>query len=260
YLPTGVVAVGKPADLVIVEDIREFNVLEVYIGGEMVAKDGKALFEASPAMLSARTIRRDIPAEQLAIKHEGSEAYVRVIVVDPDQIETAGTVERLLVEGGSIVPDPAKDVLLLAVVNRYIEAPPALGFVRGFKFKRGAAASTVAHDSHNIIVVGVDRESMARAISKVSTDGGYHVTDGNEEASLALNIAGLMSTEPCANVIEDERAAIELMRRFGCDLPAPFVTLSFLSLLVVPSLRLSDKGLFDSRSFKFVDAVVDGPK
>jgi adenine deaminase len=183
-----------------------------------------------------------------------------VIVSDPNQIKTAASIEKLKVEGGVIVPDLGKDVLLLAVVNRYNEAPPALAVVKGFKLKRGAAASTFAHDSHNIIAVGVDRMSMAKAISEVSDHGGYHVTDGEDEASLVLNIAGLMSTDPCAKVIEDERATIDLMRKFGCDLPAPFVTLSFLSLLVVPSLRLSDKGLFDSRSFKFVDAVLDRDK
>lgn len=256
FLPTGVIGVGKPADIVVVEDLREFKVLEVYIDGRLMARGGKALFSASPKEISSRTSEKNFQASDLGIRCERTEAKVRVIVADPDQIETSETIMKLTVQEGVIRPDLKNDVIYIAVANRYQDVPPALGFVKGFKLKRGAAASTVAHDSHNIIAVGADLDCMAEAMDRVSRQGGYFVTDGKEEASLVLDVAGLMSTRPCEEVVKDETKTIELARKFGCDMPAPFTTLSFLSLLVVPSLRMSDKGLFDSRALKFVDPVV----
>jgi adenine deaminase len=113
----------------------------------------------------------------------------------------------------------------------------------------------VAHDSHNIIGVGVDEVCLARAVNQVSLTGGYYVTDGTKEVRLELDVAGLMSTRPCAEVIAREMELLDLVREMGCDLPAPFTTLSFQSLLVVPELKLSDKGLFDSRRMAFVDLL-----
>ncbi|QLH75324.1 MAG: adenine deaminase [Methanomassiliicoccales archaeon] len=256
FLPSGVIGPGKNADIVVVQDLRLFKVLEVYIGGELVARDGKALFEARPRKMDRRTRELSIRPEDLAIRCEGRWAEVRVIKAEKNEIESSGTIRKVPVIDGRINADLDQDVLHLAVVNRYMDAPPALGFVTGFRLRRGAAASTVSHDSHNIIAVGAELGSMAKAINMASSYGGYHVVDGDKATSLVLDIAGLMSTAPCSKVIEDERRTIEALREMGCDLPSPFATLSFLSLLVVPELKLSDKGLFDTRSQRFVDVVV----
>jgi adenine deaminase len=157
---------------------------------------------------------------------------------------------------GQIKSDPGQDVLLMAVVNRYAIAPPALAFARGLGLKKGAIASTVAHDSHNIIAVGVDVASLALAVMGVAESGGYFATDGQESVALPLRVAGLMSSEPCAAVAAGEERMMSFVRALSCTLPAPFMTLSFQSLLVEPELKLSDKGLFDSVRFRFVDAVV----
>jgi adenine deaminase len=163
-----------------------------------------------------------------------------------------------MVKDGVVQPDLDKDVITMAVVNRYHQAPVALGFVSGFKLKRGAAASTVAHDSHNIIAIGPDPECLAQAVNQVTAQGGgYYVTDQDRHESLVLDVAGLMSTAPCHAVTEDEVRVFEMMARMGCELSAPMMTLSFQSLLVVPELKLCDKGLFDTKRQEFVPVVID---
>ena len=165
---------------------------------------------------------------------------------------------ELEVKDGVIQSDMVKDVITMAVVNRYHQAPVALGFVSGFNIKRGAVASTVAHDSHNIIAIGPDPVCLAQAVNKVTEQGGgYYVTDNDRHESLVLDVAGLMSTAPCHVVAEDEARVFEMLVRMGCDLTAPMMTLSFQSLLVVPELKLCDKGLFDTKRQEFVPVVID---
>ncbi|OPY31431.1 MAG: cryptic adenine deaminase [Methanomassiliicoccales archaeon PtaU1.Bin124] len=256
FLPLGVLQPGKPADIVIVDDLREFRVHQVYIAGRLVAEDGKALFQVEPVKGEASLRRQDRRPEEFAPRAEGRTARVRVIKALPDQIESYRTFVELEAKDGNLLPDVDKDVLVMAVVNRYAPAPPALAFVTGFGLKKGAMASTVAHDSHNIIVVGADLDAMAEAVNRVSRKGGYIVFDGIDERSVSLDVAGLMSTSSAVEVAGRTNAAVEMLRGMGCKLPSPFATLSFQSLLVVPELKLSDKGLFDSRQMKFVDLVV----
>lgn len=258
FLPTGVLGPGKVADIVIVDDIRDFKVRQVYIAGELVAKDGKALFAPDPLMFEGCMLVQDRTPDEFQISHHGDSVKVRAIRALANQVESGEEEVELKVEGGLIRPDISKDVLLLTVVNRYHPAKVAMAFVRGFNLKQGAIASTVAHDSHNIIGVGVDQTSLAKAVSQVTRTGGYYATDGNKEARLELDVAGLMSTRPCTEVVAQEKAIIDLVHEMGCDLAAPFTTLSFQSLLVVPELKLSDKGLFDSRRMAFVQLVKEG--
>jgi adenine deaminase len=255
FLPTGVLGPGKVADIVVVDDLREFRVRQVYIAGVLVAQDGKALFVPNPLRIEGGMMVQNRKPEEFKIPYHGDKARVRAIRVMADQVESEEDEAELKVEDGHIRPDLSKDLLLMTVVNRYHAAKVALAFVRGFKLKQGAIASTVAHDSHNIIGVGVDEVCLARAVNQVSLTGGYYVTDGTKEVRLELDVAGLMSTRPCAEVIAREMELLDLVREMGCDLPAPFTTLSFQSLLVVPELKLSDKGLFDSRRMAFVDLL-----
>ena len=256
YLPGGVLSAGKAADFVIVDDLKDFKVREVYIGGALVAKDGKALFEVKPLKAPLAILKQDRKPMEFELPGYGAEAKVRVIQVIPNEIESRAMTAILKVSNDIIRPEAAKGINLIAVVNRYHEARAAVGFVSGFDLKRGALASTVAHDSHNIIAVGADAISLADAVNHVSELGGYYVTDGDRNESMPLPIAGLMSTSPCHVVAEEETRAVNMTTSMGCKLPAPFMTLCFQTLLVVPELKMSDKGLFDSKEMKFVDVVV----
>ena len=256
YLPGGVLSAGKAADIVIVDDLKDFKVREVYIAGELVAKDGKALFEVKPLMAPLAILRQNRKTIEFELPACGPGAKVRVIQVMPDKIESKALTVNLKVNDGIIRPDPAKGINIITVVNRYREAPATVGFVSGFDLKRGALASTVAHDSHNIIAVGADAASLADVVNRVSEQGGYYVTDGDRNESMPLPIAGLMSPNPCQMVAEEETKAVNMVTSMGCKLPAPFMTLCFQALLVVPELKISDRGLFDSKLMKFVDVVI----
>jgi adenine deaminase len=156
--------------------------------------------------------------------------------------------------GGLLHANPAKDLLKLAVVNRYGPAPVALAFIRNFGLKSGALASSVAHDSHNIVAVGADDESICRAVNLIiAHKGGLSGVHGEEQAILPLPVAGLMSPDDGYKVAEDYIALDAMVKKMGSRLGSPFMTLSFMALLVIPHLKLSDKGLFDGDAFAFVD-------
>jgi adenine deaminase len=193
---------------------------------------------------------------EFGIAASGPSAIVRVIRALENDIGSKAETALLDVNDDLVLPDPAKGINLIAVVNRYHEAPVSVAFVSGFDLKRGAMASTVAHDSHNIIAVGADAVSLADAVNRVSEQGGYYITDGERNESMHLPIAGLMSGSPCAVVAAEEDRAVKMAHSIGCSLAAPFMTLSFQALLVVPELKLSDKGLYDTRRMTFVDVII----
>jgi len=255
-LPIGAVEVGRPADFLVVSDLTEFRVKEVYRDGRLVAKNGRPLFRAVPLRIETRIHQQETSADDFVLRHPGPVATVRVIEVRGQTIESEARLLDVEVSDGRITVDPERDIALIAVVNRYQRKPPALGLVRGFGLTRGAMASTVSHDSHNIVAVGMDPHLMAIAVNRVSRSGGYFVTDGTRETSLELDVAGLMSTAHHREVADKERQLHELLSQMGCRLSAPFMTLSFQTLLVVPELKMSDRGLFDSVNMRFVDVVV----
>ncbi len=255
-LPGGSVAVGRTADLVIVEDLRNFKVLQVFIEGKLVAEDGVPLFLAEPRTNGLGILPRDLVADDLLLPAEGERASVRVIEAVPDRIESGSLVTELPVREGCVRAMPEQDVLHLALVNRYVDERPVLGFIKGFGLKRGAMATSVAHDSHHILAVGASVDDMAKAINAVSRSGGYAVCDDNVISALPLEVAGLMSTSPARVVAQKENDLVELLASMGCKLPAPFMTLSFQSLLVVPELKIGDRGLFDTRRMEVVPAIL----
>jgi len=156
-----------------------------------------------------------------------------------------------------VVPDPERDTLLISVVNRYRDAPVSCGFVRGFGLKAGAIASSVAHDAHNIVVVGAHPGDMAVAVNTIIREsGGFCLSVGGISVFLPLGIAGLMSTEPPRDVGSRLGLLHRRARELGCLLDWPFMTMSFLSLLVIPRLKIGDRGLFDVDAYRFVDAVI----
>lgn len=255
-LPLGAIEPGRRADLVKVKDLKSFEVEDVYINGELVASSGVVKFEIKPKeMVSQFVPQRRVPSD---FETPSSSPYVeaRVIGVVKDEIVTDSLTAMLQTADGKVMPDLEHDIAKISVVNRYHEAPVANGFVKGLGIKSGAISSSVAHDSHNIIVAGADSESMAIAANALITEGGgFCVASGGKTSILNLHIAGLMCTKPAAEVkrILDQLHA--KVKELGCALDSPFMTMSFLSLLVVPKLKLGDKGLFDVSTFQFVDVL-----
>jgi len=177
---------------------------------------------------------------------------IRVIEAIEGQLVTTETQELPKVSGGKVVSDVERDILKLVVLNRYKPSKPAIGFIRNFGFTSGAIASSIAHDSHNIIAVGVDDVSLAKAINLViEAKGGIAVAGKERNAVLSLPVAGLMSTLPGNQVAERYEELDRLAKSFGAKLQAPFMTLSFMALLVIPDLKLSDQGLFSGKQFGF---------
>lgn len=256
-LPVGQLRVGDPADFLEVDNLHDLRVLRTVIDGSVVAQNGISTlpFESTPT-----PNRFDATAPAAAdYQVEARGAAVRAIVVHDGQLVTSEETLPAKVEGGFAVADPSRDLLLIAVANRYSTAPPAVAFVRGVGLERGAIASSVAHDSHNVVAVGADAESLARAVALVfAARGGLAVVDGDREEVLALPIAGLMSDRPGEEVAARYGELDRLARELGSPLAAPFMSLSFLALLVIPALKLSDLGLFDGKRFAFVDLFVDG--
>ncbi len=252
---TGALAPGYRADLVVLSDLEGFRALKVMKRGAWVAEGGALLQEdlpAPPPLRSTVTVAWD-KTPGIAVKAEGGS--MRVIGLVPDQIVTDDLVEEATVEDGLAVPDTARDLLKICVFERHRgTGNVGVGFVKGFGMKRGALASTVAHDSHNIVVVGVSDEEIVTAVRAIeSLGGGQVVVEGNNiVAGLPLPIAGLMSDKPLKEVAEGVERLKEAARSLGCGVAEPFMALSFLALPVIPSLKMTDKGLFDVNAFAHV--------
>jgi len=246
----GAIAPGYQADLLLLPDLESFV-------PETVLKRGRPVGEIERVEVPEwvkHTVRvRHVAARDFTIPWEGGQA--RVIGVIPDQILTESLVEAPLVEDGYVVADPERDLAKIAVVERHLgTGRQAVGLVRGFGLRSGALASTFSHDAHNIVVVGVDDQDMARAIGRLTEIGGgvVVVEDRGVRAELALPIAGIISDAPLAKVVEASRGCIDAAAKLGCTLPSPFQTMAFLALSVIPSLKLTDQGLVDVDRFELV--------
>ena len=251
-MKVGQLQVADPADFILVKDLVHFEVLQTWIDGQQVAEKGKSLIQAPKAGLINQFHCTPKRPEDLAVLFQQEESIPVIEALD-GQLITNRLQLPPKVAGGHIVPDLENDVLKITVVNRYKQAPVATAFIKNFGLKRGAIASSVAHDSHNIVAVGADDESLARAVNAViASKGGVSCIDGSNEYVLPLPVAGLMSTEDGYVVAEKYAAIDQAAKRLGSPLGAPFMTLSFMALLVIPHLKLSDLGLFDGDTFSFV--------
>ena len=255
-LDVGLLRVGDPADFILVEDLVGFKVLETYLDGVLVAKDGDCRM---PAVESESINRFDAgPIEQPQLQIKAASERIRVIKAIDGQLVTRSSVEDCKIDRGFAVSDTARDILKIAVVNRYADVEPALGFVSGFGLKAGAFASSVAHDSHNVIAIGTNDLDLQAAINAVIEQrGGLVVVDEGEQLVLPLAVAGLISMESCEAVASRYSLLDRKVKQLGSQLRAPFMTLSFMALLVIPSLKISDRGLFDGSDFEFVSLFVD---
>ncbi len=252
-LRAGLLQPGNPADLVVLDSLgNDFRVLETYVDGRLVAVEGRSLLTSLPVEVMNDFRAGEKKPGDFAVPVRGS--HVNVIDALDGQVITGRSLEPVRAVNGFAAADQEADVLKVAVINRYRDTPPALGFVRNFGLKRGAIASSVAHDSHNVVVVGATDEAMARAANLVIRNrGGLSLADGEGEDILPLPVAGLMTTKDGYAVAGQYAALTRKAKEMGSRLRAPFMTLSFLALLVIPDLKLSDRGLFDGRTFRFLD-------
>ena len=255
-LNVGLLQLGDEADFVIVDDLKNFRINEVYIAGEKVAENGCALFEVPEGEIVINNFQAEkISMADIHVTPGGNS--MKVIVVDDGQLFThSHRVAPRAVEG-NVVSDVQQDVLKLVVYNRYRPSKPAVGFIRNIGLKAGAMASTVSHDSHNIVAVGASDAEIVRAInSLIDTKGGVLACNGDEMKILPLPVAGLISVKNGEETARLYEGVDAMAKRLGSTLKAPFMTLAFMSLLVIPKLKLSDKGLFDGRSYSFT-ALMD---
>jgi adenine deaminase len=252
-LDVGRLKEGDPADFIVVDDLRQFNVLQTYINGQLVAEKGRSLIpRVESSIINHFSVESKSPND-FSVKPAGEE--MPVIEARDQQIVTGRS--SFVPEkdsNGFVAIDIKQDILKITVVNRYSEEKPAVGFIRNFGLKDGAIASSVAHDSHNIIAVGVSDEHIARAVNLIiEHKGGISAVSKNKETILPLPVAGLLSNEDGYKVAERYKALDRAAKDLGSNLSSPFMTLSFMALLVIPSLKLSDKGLFDGEKFDFVN-------
>jgi len=257
----GGIGPGMRADMVVLDDLQDLHIQMVFRGGQLVAKDGELLpLKEKPkdvTLRSSMNINWDSTGD-LKLPAAGTKA--KVIGLIPDQIVTESLLEEVKVENGFAVADVERDILKMAVIERHLASGNVgLGFVKGFGIKRGALGSSVAHDSHNLVLIGTNDEDMLLAAHRIERmRGGLAVVaEGRVLASLALSIAGLMSERPFEEVNEGLEALLDATHDLGSDLHDPFMTLSFLALPVIPSLKLTDKGLVDVTQFKLVPLFED---
>ncbi|MDB5229147.1 MAG: adenosine deaminase [Bacteroidota bacterium] len=255
-LDVGLLKQGDPADFIIVDDLQNFGILKTYINGNVVAENGKCLFDTEEESVVNNFNIDEKKPEDFKLKLS-TQKINAIEVIDGQLITKTHAGKILFDEDGHAVSNVEEDILKIAVINRYFEAPVAIAFIKNFGLQKGALASSVAHDSHNIIVVGVDDESLCVAANAIIKEkGGLSVTDGQQTKVLPLPVAGLMSTESCETVAEKYTALVRSAKEIGCTLHSPFMSLSFMALLVIPSLKLSDKGLFNGDTFQFCDLEV----
>ena len=253
-LPVGLLREGDPADFIMVDNLEDFNVLETYINGQKVAERGVSFLPDLRSPMVNQFDCRPCHSVDLAIEAPAEQVRLKVIEALDGQLITNALEFPARIKKGYIVPDVENDILKIVVVNRYRQAPVAVGFIKNFGLKEGAIASSVAHDSHNIIAVGCDDESLAKAINLViEAKGGVSaIQDDKTTFLLALPIAGLMSDEDGYEVARQYTAIDDFVKKIlKSSLTSPFMTLSFMALLVIPSLKMSDLGIFDGRSFNF---------
>lgn len=254
-LDVGLLREGDPADFIVVNDLEKFEVLKTFINGELVADEGRSMVNSPRSTVINNFSSNKKNREDFVVKWNGEKEIPVIEALDGQLITNKLSAEPAILNN-QIISNPENDILKIVVVNRYKDAPVAKAFIKNFGLKKGAIASSVAHDSHNIVAVGVDEESLCRAVNLViEKKGGVSAVSSDREMMLALPVAGLMSHEDGYKVAEAYTAIDKLVKEeLGSTLSAPFMTLSFMALLVIPHLKLSDLGLFDGDSFQFVKA------
>jgi len=254
-LATGSLQPGFPADLIITDDYKKMDILETWIDGKKIYEKGRVLFDYKCEVHLNNFNSSEINAWNVKVSSAGGK--LRVIEAFDGDLRTRETVVHINKQG-HIEADIKTDILKIIVKDRYGDLPPAIGFIRGFGLKSGAFASSVAHDSHNIICIGTNDNDIIGAVNEiVRMKGGLSVVSNGKTDSLPLPVAGIMSDKTVEFVASEYQNLSEKVKSMGCKMSAPFMTLSFMALLVIPELKLSDKGLFDGNNFCFVPLFID---
>jgi adenine deaminase len=282
-LPVGLLREGDPADFIVIDNLTDFKVQQTYLNGEIVAEHGISNIPNLPSDIvnnfncqkkkeedfrlripnltpSPSPAERGVSDGEIAPLSAGEGLGVRLKVIEvlDGQLITLKSEHHYNHADNFVVSDVKNDILKIVVVNRYFDAPPAIAFIKNFGIKQGAIASSVAHDSHNIIAVGVDDKSICEAVNLIiEARGGVSAVDGKGQNNiLKLPIAGIMSGEDGYSVAKEYSAIDKFAKQLGCTLASPFMSLSFMALLVIPNLKLSDLGLFDGEKFCFTSLFV----
>ena len=255
-LEVGLLQEGDPADFVVIEDLQKFNVLETYINGQLVAKNGESFIKSVPfdILNNFNTDKKKIEDFRVA----ASSPKIRVIEALDGELVTNEIQCNSKIIDRNLVSNTKEDVLKMTVVNRYQNSKPSIAFIKNFGIKRGAIASSVGHDSHNIIAIGTSDEFICKAVNLlIQHKGGICAINETTEKVVALPIAGIMSDQPAEIIVKSYAELDAMAKKMGSTLRAPFMSLSFMALLVIPSLKLSDQGLFDGTTFKFTSLEIN---
>ena len=254
HLNAGLLRPGDKADFILVDSLKKMNVQETWIDGKKVFVNGKVLFEYIAG--SPVNHFNCLPVKEADILVRNRTGEIRIIVASEGELLTS----EIHVSSGEsefVVPDFKNDILKIVVKDRYNDSPPAIGFIKGFGLKRGAFASSIAHDSHNIISIGTSDKDIIKSINEiVRLKGGLAVSSGDSVESINLDIGGIMTTRSCEAIANDYESLNKLVKSMGCTMNAPFMTLSFMALLVIPDLKIGDRGLFDVKKFEMVSLFV----
>ena len=249
-LDVGTLKKGDFADFIMIDNLEDFTILKTFINGQLVAEKGQSFIETeTEKVINNFNLDPKKPSDFEIFLEKNT---VNVIEVRDGQLITNKITGKINLKNGKADPSVSDDILKVVVVNRYFEAPVSVAFIKNFGLKHGAIASSVAHDSHNIIAVGVDNAAICKAVNAlIEHKGGLSAVTDDTIDVLPLPVAGLMSTDSCAIVAEKYTQLIQRTRAMGSTLTSPYMSLSFMALLVIPSLKLSDKGLFDGEKFQF---------
>jgi len=254
-LDVGLLQKGHDADFIIVDSLENFNVLKTFINGELVSKDGQSFVKHVDfeVLNNFNTNPKKVSDFEY---HSGSEKIQVIEALDGELVTNAIEVNSLI-KDGNLVSDVENDVLKMTVVNRYQNEEPSIAFIKNFGLKEGAIASSVGHDSHNIIAVGASDEMICKAVNLlIENRGGVCAVTNTREKVVPLPVAGIMSDQPAEKIGKAYAELDQMAKDLGSQLKAPYMTLSFMALLVIPSLKLSDKGLFDGTKFAFTSLEI----
>lgn len=255
-LDVGLLQEGDAADFILVDNLKEFNVLETYINGELVAKNGKSFVKSVPFEV-LNNFNTDIK-KVTDFRFASSSKEIRVIEALDGELVTNEIIADSLIVNGNLVSNVDTDVLKMTVVNRYKNQMPSMAFIKNFGLEEGAIASSVGHDSHNIIAVGVSDEMICKAVNLIIKNrGGVCAVTLLEEKIVSLPVAGIMSDKSAQEIGKQYAELDKMAKKMGSQLRAPYMSLSFMALLVIPSLKLSDKGLFNGEKFQFTSLEVN---
>jgi len=255
-LKTGLLQLNDPADIVVVNNLEDFDVLQTYINGQLIFNKGEVLIKKTKEKPINKFLCNPIDVSDLKVEWQG--AKIQVIVAKDGDLLTGSDKLKPSVVNNEVISDVSRDILKIAVINRYQDSKPQVGFIKNFNLKKGAIAGSIAHDSHNIIAIGVSDEDIVAAVNAIiENKGGIAAVDDNGLKALKLNVAGLMSLDEVSEVAKKYQEVHQMAKELGSKLTAPFMTMAFMALLVIPELKIGDQGLFDVSKFEFTSLFVD---